>query len=284
MHAYLIIAHDNWEILQLLLRSIDDERNAVFLHIDAKVKNVPSFRMEHSSLTIIPERIDVHWGDISVVEAELALFENASKQGRFDYYHLLSGADLPLWSQDHIHSFFAENAGKEFLGYTLLNITPELERKVQRWHLFPEDFQGNSLFGKVLRALWLRVQELLGIKRNKGIDFKKGTQWASLTDAMVELLLEKKEWIEKIFSHTFCPDEVYKQTICWNSPLRGNIYCINNDAHGCMRAIGWNNGALKDWSKEDYVKLESSEALFARKFNTSDMDFINKILALQCRG
>ncbi len=283
MHAYLIMAHDNWAILNLLLKSIDDERNAVFLHIDAKVKDVPSFILDNSSLTVMRDRIDVRWGDLSVVEAELALFEKAVEQGPFEYYHLLSGADLPLWSQDHIHSFCSDNEGKEFLGYTLLEIPPELRRKVQRWHFFPDDFKGRSLPKKVIRALFLRIQEWFGIIRNKNIDFKKGTQWASLTENMVRLLLSNKDWIEKTFSHTFCPDEVYKQTLCWNSPLRDNIYCIDNDAHGCMRAIGWKNGDLKDWGKEDYDILGSSEALFARKFNSSDMEFVNKIIALQCR-
>lgn len=35
-HAYLIIAHDNWKILEKLLILLDDKRNDIYLHIDRK--------------------------------------------------------------------------------------------------------------------------------------------------------------------------------------------------------------------------------------------------------
>ncbi len=38
-HAYCIMAHSNWEQLQILVDAIDDERNDIFLHIDAKALN-----------------------------------------------------------------------------------------------------------------------------------------------------------------------------------------------------------------------------------------------------
>ena len=38
-HAYLIIAHNNWKQLSLLLSVLDDERNDIYIHIDKKSKN-----------------------------------------------------------------------------------------------------------------------------------------------------------------------------------------------------------------------------------------------------
>lgn len=38
-HAYLIMAHNQFHILEVLLNLIDDERNDIFLHIDKKVSN-----------------------------------------------------------------------------------------------------------------------------------------------------------------------------------------------------------------------------------------------------
>lgn len=35
-HAFLIIAHDNWEILRIQLRLLDDPRAAIYLHIDKR--------------------------------------------------------------------------------------------------------------------------------------------------------------------------------------------------------------------------------------------------------
>lgn len=282
-HAYLILAHNEFGLLGILLGCLDDARNDIFVHIDRKVKDLPQLHTEKAGLYMLEDRVDVRWGDWSVVEAEYALFATAAEKGPYQYYHLLSGVDLPLKSQDYIHAFCEEHAGNEFIGYTLTKMTPEVVRKVQRWHLFPEDFKNRSLLKRAIRALWLRTQELIGIKRNRGIDFKKGSQWVSVTDAMARYFLSHKEWAHKVLTHTFCPDEIVMQTLCWQSPLRENIYNTEYDGTGCMRAIGWRRSQLRDWSAADYDKLAASPALFARKFNSSDPAFLEKIVSLSQR-
>ena len=162
----------------------------------------------------------------------------------------------------------------------------EFVRKMCRWHLFPEDFKRRNILSKALRAGFIRFQEAFGIYRNKGIDFKKGSQWVSVTDGMVHFLLDHREWVRKTFRNTFSPDELVVQTLSWMSPFKENIYNTTDDGKGCMRAIGWreNPGSkeliLKDWMADDYDLLKDSPALFARKFNSSDMVFINRILEL----
>jgi len=280
-HAYLILAHDNWELLKLLVSAIDDERNDIYIHFDAKCGNLPQICTQISRLIVLDNRVDARWGDVSLVEAEYALFEAAYySEEKYDYFHLLSGVDLPLKSQDYIHSFFETNSGKEFIGYSELTPSKLTVRKVSRWHLFPRQFRSSSLLVRGVRAAFLRIQEILGIYRNRGIDFKKGSQWVSITPALVAQLLFKKEWVLKTLTHTFCPDEIFVQTICWNSNLRGNIFRTDDDASGCMRAIAWRNACIYDWVAEDYPFLASCDALFARKFNLSDRDFLEKILKL----
>ena len=39
MHAVMIIAHNQFELLKKLILALDDERNDIFIHIDAKVKD-----------------------------------------------------------------------------------------------------------------------------------------------------------------------------------------------------------------------------------------------------
>lgn len=279
-HAYLILAHNEFHLLELLVKALDDSRNDIYVHIDAKVGELPELSTANAGLTVLEDRVDVRWGDWSVVEAEYALFGAAYKEGEYSYYHLLSGVDLPLKSQDYIHDFCDRNEGKEFIGYTLTSITPEIVRKVQRYHLFPRDFKGAGFVKKAVRAGFIRCQEMLGIKRNGNVDFTKGSQWVSVTQQMVKLFLDSREWARKTFHHTFCSDEIVFQTLCWNSPLKDNIYNTEYDGTGCMRAIGWKDGQLIDWKASDYDALKSSPALFARKFNSSDMDFISRILSL----
>ncbi|MDR2234124.1 MAG: beta-1,6-N-acetylglucosaminyltransferase [Tannerella sp.] len=281
-HAYLIIAHNEFEILKCLIRAIDDSRNDIYIHFDRKLNELPTVRTQFAGLYILTERIDVRWGDLSVVEAEYKLFEAACKHGGYDYYHLLSGVDMPLKSQDYIHDFFEKHQGKEFIGYFNGNISKQMHRKVQLYHLFPKYFRESKGFRplarKMLRAIWLRMQMSLGIKRNQGITFKKGTQWISITHDLATHLLTQKNQVLETYHHTFCSDEVFVQTICWNSDFRDRIYDLHDEGRSCMRAINWQDNRLVEWEEKDFERLMTSEALFARKFGSNHFGIVNNIL------
>lgn len=279
-HAYLILAHNEFGLLQTLVSCLDDPRNDIYVHIDKKVKEMPELRTGKAGLTMIDKRFDIRWGDYSMVEAEFALFEAAVANGPYAYYHLLSGVDLPLKSQDYIHHFCETHQGKEFIGYTLTEMTPELSQRMQRWHLFPRHFSRSRNAYSVVRALFIRLQRLLGIRRNKDVDFKKGTQWVSITQQMAEFLLSKKDWARRTFTHTFVPDECLMQTLGWMQPFREHLFDTTADEAGCMRAIGWRDDELYDWQASDYASLAASPALFARKFNSKDPAFIERIVSL----
>ena len=270
-HAYLILAHGSFDLLRLLISRLDDVRNDIFVHLDKKVKILPELHAEHAGLYFTEERVDVRWGDWTVVEAEYVLFAAAVARGPYQYYHLLSGVDLPVKSQDYIHDFCDTHQGTEFIGYTLTEITPEVLRKVQRWHLFPKNFKNSSIVKRALRAAYIRVQEILGIYRNRDVDFKKGSQWVSVTDAMARHFLAHRAWAQKVFSHSFCADEMVMQTLAWQAPFREKLYNTQDDGAGCLRAIGWKDGQIVDWTPEDLPSLRASEALFARKFRNEDV-------------
>lgn len=282
-HAFLILAHTEFEVLKRLLECLDDSRNEIFIHFDSKVKNLPLCHTENAVLHILKNRIDIRWGDYSMIKAELALFEAARGSGPFLYYHLLSGVDLPLKSQDFLHRFFSEHCGKEFIGYTNMTMTPDLIDRMQRWHLFPKKFKSPTIWEYHIRRRFLYVQQVVGFRRNKTTAFKKGPQWVSITDPMVQILLEKKQWIKTTFSHTFCPDESLFQTLCWDSSRRDYLYYAKegDDVRGSLRLVGWRkNGWLEDWNREDFRELEASMALFARKFNGSDLPFLDAVCQL----
>ncbi|MCF0187600.1 MAG: glycosyl transferase, partial [Bacteroidaceae bacterium] len=279
-HAYLILAHNEVDILKCLLKAIDDERNDVYIHWDAKVKDVPALSMAHSSLFTIKNRVDVRWGDFSMVKAEYALFKEAFAHGGYDYYHLLSGVDMPLMPQDEIHTFFDRNAGKEFIGYSSYPGWKEEAKRKMRWHLFPSKFQRNfkPTPSSISSSLFLKAQDIVGINRFNSTEIRKGTQWISVTNDFVEYMLSQRKEVKKLFSHTFCSDEMFAQTLCWNSPFRNKIFDISNEGHGCMRAIGWRDGVLHPWTEADYDELMSSGCVFARKFTSSHMEVVEKIL------
>ena len=147
-HAYLIIAHNEFEILKRLIQALDDERNDIYIHFDRKLNHYPDCRTSYAKLTFLEERMDVRWGDISVVDAEFALFDEAYRRGEYSYYHLLSGVDIPLKTQNYIHRFFEKNAGKEFVGYYQGNISKKLTVK------FVDGICSPKVLRK-LKAAWL---------------------------------------------------------------------------------------------------------------------------------
>ena len=81
-HAFLLIAHNEFQLLKVLLSMLDDKRNDIFLHIDKKVdiKSLDKdlFILKHARLFLLEHRLDVRWGDISVVKVEMLMFETAS--------------------------------------------------------------------------------------------------------------------------------------------------------------------------------------------------------------
>ncbi len=281
-HAYLILAHNQFEVLELLVQKLDDERNDIYLHYDKKVKDLPRLKTKKAKLIVLKDRVDIRWGHISMILAELLLLAEALGNGSYAYLHLLSGVDLPLKSQDYIHSFFEDHKGKEFVGYyNGGGDTSSVERKVQRRHIFSDSFKGSGLIyqmKRIARFAFLRMQFVAGLKRNEGIVFKKGTQWFSITSDFARYILEHKEEIEYVYADSFCCDEIVVQTLLWHSPFAKNIYDRDNEARGSMRHIGWKDNQLLDYTIKDLPALEQSEALFARKFNNSDRDFLTCLL------
>lgn len=281
-HAYLILAHHEFTILEQLVNALDDFRNDIYIHFDYKVQKLPKIKIEKAGFYIIADRVDVHWGDISVIKAEYCLFEAAQKRGPYIYYHLLSGVDMPLKSQDAIHTFFSINRGKEFIGYSRGDQSAQVERKVQRYHLFPKHFRAKGIITyalcRVIRFLALRIQFVLGIKRSQQIDFKKGTQWVSLTDKFVSYLIHQKITILKMYQYTFCADEIFVQTACWNSEFRAHIYNVEIEEKGSQRLINWKDNRIYDWEEQDYNLLMESEFIFSRKFSSKNSKIVDKIL------
>ena len=77
-HAYLIIAHNELEVLKRLISALDDERNDIYIHIDQKATfDGSELRVDNSKLYVLLDRLDARWGDFSLVEVELLLTEKA---------------------------------------------------------------------------------------------------------------------------------------------------------------------------------------------------------------
>ncbi len=285
-HAFLIIAHAEYPVLEVLLRMLDDERNDVYLHIDrrstALYNQIASFQMKRASLYLLPHSIKVCWGDISQVEVEYLLFQTAAAREPYAYYHLLSGVDLPIQTQDDIHAFFQKHQGKEFVGFWQdSHHQRDLDRKVSRYYFFTKQLKAKRGLSRSImscgRNMALAVQKISRYRRSHEVPFMKGPNWVSVTHDFVQYLISQKPFVMRRFRYTLCPDEIFLQTILWDSPYQDRIYIVHDAERGSVREIDWERGNPYVWEDQDSDELFRSEKMFARKFTSEQMDVVRKI-------
>lgn len=284
-HAFLIIAHNDFPLLRTLLRMLDDDRNDLFVHIDRRsttlYQQVCTMETKQARLFILSHRIPVHWGDISQVEVEYLLLETAAAKEKYTYYHLLSGADLPIQNQEYIHHFFQQHAGKEFIGFWR---TPahlkDLDRKISRYYFFTKHRRPGEQWHALTTPVYnfcLLFQKITGIRRKQEVVFQKGPNWFSITHDFCQYLISQKSWVMKRMKYTLCPDEIFVQTVAWNSPFKNHLFNLNDENMGNMRLIDWKRGNPYVWDQDDLTELERSEKLFARKFSSRNAAIVHEI-------
>ena len=271
-HAFLIIAHEKPMVLKRLVQALDHPLNDIFIHIDKKC-DIEKFNVttQDSKVIYLDNRIDGRWGDYSLVEIEIQLTEKALECGTYDYLHLISGVDYPIKSMQEIHSFCTQNKGKEFIGFAQNATDKEIKWRSQHYFLFSKEFKDANLIKRIARGLLARIQTIVRYRRYRG-KVMKGAQWWSISSDFAKYILQNKTEIKKHFKNTYCPDELFVQTLCWNSQFRNNIYNTDNEFKGCKRYIPWRNGTLSLFSKEDFSEMKKSDRWFGRKFSEKDID------------
>ena len=141
-----------------------------------------------------------------------------------------------------------------------------------RYYLFTKHLKDKGtaahLFTAPLRNLFLLLQKATGFRRRADWEFRKGSNWVSITHVFCQYLLSRKSEILARFAHTLCADEIFVQTILWNSDFRKNIACTDDDIlRAAARAIDWQRGSPYVWQETDAAYLGGCPAILARKFS-----------------
>lgn len=271
-HAYLIIAHNEFEHLQRLISALDDDRNDIFVHIDRKVRRMPDLHTTKSKLTVLDRRIDVRWGTRSQIRVEYALFEAAATAGNYEYYHLISGTHFPLKSQDDIHRWFDTAGGLSVLRSG--NPTEfETQSKLGRYHFFLRWIRSrNPVSARLSKILWrssLFIQKGI-IKRKYSPLTEKCHNWVSLTHTDISELLRQKDSILKRMRYTFCGDEYFVPTAL----READIKFLTSDL--LIFANFQMSGPIV-LTETDFNRLKESGCLFARKFSAESKTLTDRI-------
>lgn len=269
-HAYLVIAHKDDMTLRTLLHLLDDARNDIFLHMDAKNENWDKegclSTVKQAGCFAIP-RISVAWGGYTLIECALNLLEASTKQGHYNFYHLLSGQDLPIKGQDEIHSFFDAHLGTEFVRYAEKPI--DCTQRVYGHRLWNK--YGRYRTQRVLAhldELWSMAEHVVSHPKYDW-EFQKGDNWFSIGDSFARYVVSQRKKVAEVFRNSWACDEVFLHTLLWNSPYKDKVYRQNGE-YGCdaiQRLIDWKRGTPYCYRYSDLEELKSSPLLFARKFD-----------------
>lgn len=281
--AYLVIAHNQPDLLGLLIRSLACDWAHFFIHVDAKTELTPFKRLFPQSANVVflegRNRVKVYWGGFSQVRATLNLLTAAEEfDPAFSRYCLLSGSDFPIKSLAVIKGRF--DSDQEFMRVDRRldrdsDALAHQSRAVRRYFFLdlplPRQIKLRLLSGWVHRSVY------------KKIPLYHGAQWWSLTGECVRYLLEfvrENPSYVSFCRYVLAPDEIFFQSIVKQSPF---AKCISHDfelaedlakfyatnEHGC-HYIDWNAPGKvlpKILTAQDLLDLKSSSALFARKFD-----------------
>lgn len=270
--AYLITAHKETSILHYLLRMLDSEDNDIYIHWDLKgvLPNGIVNTVSKSKIRFVEERYDVRWGNISQVQAEYALFKAAyNSHEYYDYYHMISAADLPIKSNEYMQLFFKKYVGKNFIGFC----KQRLEERVKYKHLFINRLRGKNRLYAYFDSAYVLIQKFLKIGNPglKGKIIAKGPNWCSVTEQFVEVLIQKERWVIETFAKAKNSDEYYKQTIALNEEFVSTLFDMQNEYRGCQRLIDWNRGKPYCWVLSDLEEIVKSDYLFCRKIEDGQL-------------
>ena len=212
--------------------------------------------------------------------------ETAVRNNKYSFYHIISGVDLPINTQDYIHGICEKFQDKSFVGFASGSQNEkDIVNRTGVYHIFTTSCRKKHI--RLLSCVLNNIQKVIGIRRKlhltEGVSetiLKKGCNWCSLTDEAVNYILSRKNIILNEFRNTLCPDELFIQSILWNSPLRKKIFGQEehmDEYSMCMREIDWDRGSPYTWQMRDFEYLMKSKKFFARKFSSQDLEIVYKI-------
>lgn len=283
--AFMIVAHNNPELFARLVARLQAPWARVFALIDAKAdQHVFAQAVAGHPVTFLnaESRVDVHWGGIGLTTAMIRLMREAVRQFSPDRLVLLSGVDYPIQPMAEIgrrlrgdlqfvrvdRALDGRRSGNhdDFVRYFHFHDTPLLN---------PRSSAVPRLQRVATRALRVLPRQQLADTR-----FFHGCGWWSITGAAAAWVLRRVDERPEMFDwlkHANCPDEIFIQTMLKASPYASAIaqdYTVRDAApgdnvHGC-HYIDWSQATSpspKILDLSDWPSLETSSALFARKFD-----------------
>lgn len=253
MQAVLILAHRDFDQLNRLVKYLRPIFQ-VYIHIDKKFcltdKQLDTLKKNGAQVYSV---YDVKWGSYSIVQATVFLMKAALRDPNNQYFHLISGLDWPLQSPQNLYDYF-ENNNRIYMNYwpiKEMKKTGEPEIWWVKYYFNYDRVNRRTTFGKFYHRFLLLIQTLTRINKLKKYHVDEdevyaGQEWVDIPRLPLEYSINKFEndpkWV-KIFSTSFCSDEIWLQTMLCNSVYKDDIdknihrYINMTRKHGSRPAI-----------------------------------------------
>lgn len=209
------------------------------------------------------------WGDSGIVRAAISGIQALACQDFiYDYAILLTGQDYPIKSDVQIRQRLVLAAGGSFMEATAWPIPVwEKGRAIKRI----ENFHIHLPVPPWMRSLgWQPMWQHLTIPMKRRIPgglhpHFGSTFWClhrSCLQYIHEYVLRHSEYL-RFFQHAMLPDECLIQTLLMNSEFAASI------ASRSLTFVEWRPPWPGILTLEDLPRLQQSDCLFARKFDTA---------------
>ena len=283
-HAFLIMAHKNYTQVDRLIDLLDHNDIDIFIHIDYKSDSYILPVCKKSRLIQISS-MNTNWGGYSLVECELRLIEEALLHGPYSYIHLISGQDLPIKPIDEILSFFDSNNQRNYIHFNTPARSINDCSRVKYYYPF-QDIR-HRIIWRICQKAFLVVQKCFRIDRTRQYDvvFKSGSQWWSIRTDLAEYIVSKRELIHDLFAFTALCDEMFVQTLVYNSNFYNTVFIGEEyEKRSNQRLIVFSQGRPHIWTMDDVDEIKNSDLLFARIFDENvDSEIIDEIVKMVTR-
>jgi hypothetical protein len=295
--AYLVLAHTDPAQLRRLMKRLESDDAAFYVHVDGKA-DIAAFKRATEDINPVyfcEPRSKVTWAAFSVVEATLRLLEAALARevGTCSRFVLLSGADYAIASNEEVSRFFARQPKREFVrGFAIRE-----GGKPQLWRIRGLHFRELAPRHSWLRPPFFAIERSLRLfprRLPSDIVFVCGSQWWALTRDCAQFCLDFARTnpdLVRFFKSTFAPDEIFFHTIVHNSPYAREADPLEPFVDDVIRSGGLRFYANLHYLPGTWIHTHDDaraalnghpRKLFARKFSSDHsapaMDLIDQSL------
>lgn len=265
-HAICVIGYGSSRVLQETINHLDSPNIDFYIHWDKKYP-LPKLQSKFSKIFLLKNRVNVHWGTYTQIQAELNLLK-AVKDSNYDYVHLISSTDIPLMTLSYFENFFKKDF---YIGFQH-PLGPNVYKRLSYYYPIDKLNISNKLWLiKIIKV----INILFGVDRlkNQKERIKKGPQWFSIKGKYINRILS---FDTSIFKNTFLCDECFIQTIFGDIDTGLSI----DDNMQAARYIKWNGRKNSPhpvtFNKNDISELKqhiNENFAFCRK--VTDPEIIN---------